>query len=247
MQGHVSDKCVYYCCTSVCVCHSNHGTPTLLLSLSLTWTLRYVNCFLPASFIPHLCLSWMLDIERKSSASGNKLEKDYDDKESTQKAERLGSVRFCDSRQVSPHPWGDSRNYCSRAPSSSRLLLFSNPAHLLNLNRSQQACLSAWRTLSCLSPGFQLQLQRNNEKKGEESDFYSMYAKKGEKKERKWEEKRGHETKEGAKMRGRTRLIKKKKGEGIKEVTTKTKYDRGGSAEEREQRDVVPCCWKQHW
>lgn len=69
-----------------------------------------------------------------------------------------------------------------------------------------------------------------------------MYAKKGEKKERKWEEKRGHETKEGAKMRGRTRLIKKKKGEGIKEVTTKTKYDRGGSAEEREQRDVVPCC-----
>lgn len=36
-----------------------------------------------------------------------------------------------------------------------------------------------------------------------------MYAKKGKKKERKWEEKRGHETKEGAKMRGRTRLIKK--------------------------------------
>lgn len=67
-----------------------------------------------------------------------------------------------------------------------------------------------------------------------------MYAKKGGKKERKWEEKRGHETKEGAKMRGRTRLIKKKKGEGIKEVTTKAKYDRGGSAEEREQRDVVP-------
>lgn len=45
MQGHVSDKCVYYCCTSVCVYHSNHGTPTLLLSLSLTWTLRYVNYF----------------------------------------------------------------------------------------------------------------------------------------------------------------------------------------------------------
>lgn len=247
MQGHVSDKCVYYCCTSVCVCHSNHGTPTLLLSLSLTWTLRYVNCFLPASFIPHLCLSWMLDIERKSSASGNKLEKDYDDKESTQKAERLGSVRFCDSRQVSPHPWGDSRNYCSRAPSSSRLLLFSNPAHLLNLNRSQQACLSAWRTLSCLSPGFQLQLQRNNEKKGEESDFYSMYAKKGEKKgkkvggeERTWDKRGGEDERED-------KANKKKKGEGIKEVTTKTKYDRGGSAEEREQRDVVPCCWKQHW
>lgn len=51
---------------------------------------------------------------------------------------------------------------------------------------------------------------------------------------------REDETKEGAKMRGRTRLIKKKKGEGIKEVTTKAKYDRGGSAEEREQRDVVP-------
>lgn len=195
------------------MCHSNHGTPTLLLSLSLTWTLRYVNYFLPASFIPHLCLSWMLDIERKSLASGNKLEKDYDDKESTQKTQRLGSVRFCDSRQVSPHPWADSRNYCSRAPSSSRLLLFSNPSHLLNLNRSQQACLSAWRTLSCLSPGFQLQLQRNNEKKGEESDFTVCMLKKGGKKERKWEEKRGHETKEGAKTRGRTRLIKKRRGD----------------------------------
>lgn len=43
-----------------------------------------------------------------------------------------------------------------------------------------------------------------------------MYAKKGGKKERKWEEKRGHETKEGAKMRGRTRLIKKKKERGLK-------------------------------
>lgn len=181
MQGHVSDKCVYYCSTSVSVCVSQQSWHPNSLSLFLTRTLRYVNYFLPASFIPHLCLSWMLDIERKSLASGNKLKKDYDDKESTQKAERLGSVRFCDSRQVSPHPWGDSRNYCSRAPSSSRLLLFSNPAHLLNLNRSQQACLSAWRTLSCLSPGFQLQLQRNNEKKGEESDFTVCMLKKGKK------------------------------------------------------------------
>lgn len=172
---------VFIIAVRVCVCVSQQSWHPNSLSHSLTRTLRYVNYFLPASFIPHLCLSWMLDIERKSFASGNKLKKDYDDKESTQKAERLGSVHFCDSRQVSPHPWGDSRNYCSPAPSSSRLLLFSNPAHLLNLNRSQQACLSAWRTLSCLSPGFQLQLQRNNEKKGEESDFTVCMLKKGKK------------------------------------------------------------------
>lgn len=91
---------------------------------------------------------------------------------------------------------------CTLSPPFNSFSPSSNTAHLLKLNRSQRACLSAWRTLSRLSWGFQLQLQCNNER-GEEmraedrreekrrgDRFYIGWEKKKKSGRRKWD-KRG--------------------------------------------------------
>lgn len=86
---------------------------------------------------------------------------------------------LCDSRQVSQHTtkrWQQKKKLEHSSALPSTLLSSSNPAHLLKLNRSHRACLSAWRTLSGLSGGFQLQLQHNNHRRGEYS--YSLRRRK---------------------------------------------------------------------
>lgn len=89
------------------------------------------------------------------------------------------SVFLCDSRQVSQHTtkrWQEKKQLEHSSTLPSTLLSSSNPAHLLKLNRSHRACLSAWRTLSGLSGAFQLQLQHNNHRRGEYS--YSLRRRK---------------------------------------------------------------------